>query len=78
MPKFKFKPNKREDKHSPTNAANAALGDQMVSVLPDLDCMDIGSAIADAIADLLHLADREGVDGHRLLTMAEIHWQSER
>nr|MBI3613943.1 hypothetical protein [Nitrospirota bacterium] len=34
--------------------------------------------IIDLVADLLHLADREGIDVDRLLGCARMHWDAER
>ena len=41
-----------------------------------LDCYE--TDIIDLIADLLHLAEAEGVDPESVLRMAKMHWEAER
>lgn len=41
-----------------------------------LDCYE--ADITDLIADLLHLAEAEGVDPESVLRMAKMHWEGER
>ena len=41
-----------------------------------LDCYE--ADITDLIADLLHLAEAEGVDPESVLRMAKMHWEAER
>lgn len=74
----KFNPDKREDPNSPSNGERAEIADKMLAQLPDLAQMDVGTAISDAIADLLHLAHREGEHVEMILYNARHHFNEER
>ena len=81
MKKFKFRPRHRCDGDGPTNAKRAAWAEAGVHGFlaatgePDVINED---SIKDVLADLLHLCDREGVDGHKLLRTAKHDWEHER
>jgi hypothetical protein len=80
MPKFKFKP----DKHEPgcssngTRAENAERTMCAEGCAYDLSNDTLEAGIGDLMADLLHLCDREGIDGEAMLKRVEMNWQAER
>lgn len=81
--KFKFRPRKSIDgPHGVKNGERADWAEQSLSIFrqtcgyPPGD--DNECPIKDLIADLLHLADREGLDGERLLESGRGMWEEER
>ena len=79
-PSFRFKPNKRSDAECPTNGTLAEWADAGIRGFLDAtgepNCYE--DSIRDLMADLLHLCDREGVDGHKLLRTVKQDWEYER
>lgn len=84
MPKkFKFEPDKSIDgQRGITNATRAEWAEQALSEFrricgyPSRD--DNKCPITDLIGDLLHLADRDGLDGEALLESGRGLWEEER
>lgn len=80
--RFRFKPRRNIDgKGGNTNGARAQWAEDALLVFrrnkyPDRD--DHERPIKDLIADLLHLADREGLDGEHLLESGRGMWMDER
>lgn len=80
--KFKFRPRKSIDgPGGATNGTRAEWAEEALAVFredkyPERD--DHEAPIMDLISDLLHLADREGLDGEALLEAGRGMWQDER
>lgn len=81
MPKFKFKPNKREA-GCPSNGERAdwALAAEKAHAKSRGDAYmpDDSTTIQDMISDLGHLADKRGFDFNEILHMATDNWKAER
>ena len=81
--KFKFKPDKPDpdDPDGPKNGTRAVWAETAVDAFLSATGEahgDYDSAISDLMADLLHFADKVGLDGEVLLARAERNWRVER
>lgn len=81
--KFKFKPDKPDpdDPDGPKNGRRADWAETAVDAFLSATGEaggDYEDAIADLMGDLLHLADKIGLDGEVLLDRAGRNWREER
>lgn len=79
---FKFKPNKRSitdgAPRQRSNGDNAADADEMLSLVRDADSLAQDEVLRDALTNILHWCDREGVDFEKALRMAKGHHEAEK
>lgn len=77
--KFKFKPNKKPDGAVICNGTKADHAEMARTTWREATCTgDDESNIADLIADLGHLCDRDGLDFEAAIESALINWRAER
>ena len=60
-----------------TNADRAINGEKLIRAIADRDDADAETLVIDALADIMHLCERDQVDFNRCLAMAFQHYCEE-